>query len=156
MIVMANTYTQLFTQAVFAVKKSHTAVLIPDTQRERIEKYICGIAANIQCKPIAIYCNPDHLHFLFSQHPTVSISDAMRDIKSFSTRFINENKLTTEHFEWQTGFGAFSYGRSQISAVCRYIKNQAEHHKKNTFKKEYLAFLKAFEVKFDENYLFDF
>ncbi len=142
--------------AVFAVKNRHI-ITIPDTNRERVEKYICGIAKNIKCSPIEIFCNPDHLHFFFGIHPAVAVSDAMRDIKSFSSRFINETNLAQGgHFEWQTGFGAFTYGHSQIDNVRKYIQNQPEHHRKTTFKEEYLAFLKAFTVEFDEKYLFDF
>jgi REP element-mobilizing transposase RayT len=153
---MANTYTQLYVHAVFAVKDRHT-IAIPEINRIRIEKYICGIAKNVQCSPIAIYCNPDHLHFFFGIHPSVAISDVMRDIKLFSSRFINENSLAQGgHFEWQTGFGAFTYGHSQINNVRKYIQNQAEHHKKTMFREEYLAFLKAFEVEYDERYVFDF
>ncbi len=153
---MANTYTQLYVHAVFAAKNMRI-VSIPEINRERVEKYICGIAKNVKCSPIEIYCNPDHLHFLFGIHPAIAVSDAMRDIKSFSSRFINENNLAQGgHLEWQTGFGAFSYGQSQIDNVREYIRNQAEHHKKKTFREEYLALLKAFEVEFDEKYLFEF
>lgn len=151
---MANTYTQLYIQVVFAVKNQKNT--IPTFNKERVEQYICGIAENIKCAPISIYCNPDHVHFLFSLHPSISVSDTVRDIKSFSSRFINDNKLTNGHFEWQTGFGAFSYGRSQVNDVCAYIQNQSEHHKKVTFKDEYKAFLKAFDIEFNEEYLFDY
>jgi REP element-mobilizing transposase RayT len=138
---------------VFAVK--HRQPLILPENRNRIEKYICGIAANIQCKPIAIYCNPDHTHLLVSIKPTVRIADAVRDIKSFSSRFINENQLTKSHFEWSTGYGVFSYGQSQVEHVKVYIANQAEHHKKKTFREEYLALLQAFQIDYAEQYAFD-
>ena len=150
---MANSFTQLYVQMVFAVKKRQSLIL-PEN-RERIEKYICGIASNIKCKPISIYCNPDHTHLLVSIKPVCCVADAIRDIKSFSSRFINENRLTESHFEWQTGYGAFSYGQSQIERVKKYIANQYNHHKKTSFKDEYLALLKVFQIDYDESYLFD-
>jgi REP element-mobilizing transposase RayT len=138
---------------VFAVKKRQSLIL-PEN-RERIEKYICGIASNIKCKPISIYCNPDHTHLLVSIKPVCCVADAIRDIKSFSSRFINENRLTKSHFEWQTGYGAFSYGQSQIEGVKKYIANQYNHHYKTSFKDEYHALLKAFQIDYDDSYLFD-
>jgi len=150
---MANTFTQLYVQMVFAVKKRQS--LIFQENKDKIEKYIWGIASNIKCNPISIYCNPDHIHFLVSIKPVVCIADAIRDIKSFSSRYINENRLMKKHFEWQTGYGAFTYGQSQISHLKTYIENQYNHHKKRSFKDEYLALLKAFEIDYDETYLFD-
>jgi REP element-mobilizing transposase RayT len=150
---MANAYTQLYVQLIFAVK-NHQA-MIDEPHRDVIEKYICGIAKNIKCRPLSIYCNPDHTHLLLGLHQTVAVADAVRDIKSFSSRFINENRLVKDYFDWQTGYGGFSYGKSQVDAVCRYIANQHEHHKKVSFKEEYLSFLKAFDVPYDERYLFD-
>jgi len=150
---MANSYTQLYVQIVFAVK-NRQSLIIPKV-KDKIEKYICGIASNIKCKPISIYCNPDHVHLLVSVKSTVSISNAIRDIKSFSSRYINENRLTKEHFEWQTGYGAFSYGQSQVEIVKNYIANQYNHHEKQNFREEYLAFLDAFQIDYDSSYLFD-
>jgi len=92
---------------VFAVKNRQSLIL-PEN-RDSIEKYICGIASNIKCKPISIYCNSDHAHLLTSIKPVTCVADAIRDIKSFSSRYINENRLVKGHFEWQTGYGAFSY-----------------------------------------------
>ena len=138
---------------VFAVKNRHSLIL-PEN-RVKIEKYICGIASNIKCNPISIYCNPDHTHLLVSIKPVCCVADAIRDIKSFSSRYINENRLAKCHFEWQTGYGAFSYGQSQIDKVKTYISNQYNHHKKISFKEEYLALLKAFRIDYDDDYLFD-
>ena len=150
---MANSFTQLYVQMVFAVKNRQSLIL--DENKDRIEKYICGIATNIKCDPIKIYCNPDHTHLLVSMKPIVCIADAIRDIKSFSSRFINESRLTPKRFEWQTGYGAFTYGQSQIDHVKKYIENQGNHHKKRKFKDEYTALLEAFEIDYDETYLFD-
>ena len=98
---MANTYTQLYIHVVFATKR-RGEIDIPEEHREEVEKYLCGIAKNLKCHPIAIYCNPDHLHFLYSQPPSASVSDVVRDLKTFSSRFINEKNLTKGHFEWQS------------------------------------------------------
>jgi REP element-mobilizing transposase RayT len=150
---MANSYTQLYVQMVFAVKNRQSLIL--PAKREQIEKYICGIASNLKCKPIAIYCNPDHLHLLVSTKPVICIASVIRDIKSFSSRYINEHQLTKEHFEWQTGYGAFSYGQSQIEHVKTYIANQPNHHTKKKFKDEYFALLQAFQIDYDERYVFE-
>jgi REP element-mobilizing transposase RayT len=138
---------------VFAVKDRQSLIL--DANKDRIEQYICGIATNIKCDPIKIYCNPDHTHLLVSIKPVICIANAIRDIKSFSSRFINETRLTKKHFEWQTGYGAFTYGQSQIDQLKEYIGNQGNHHKKRKFKDEYIALLEAFKVDFDKTYLFD-
>ena len=150
---MANTYTKIYLQLIFAVKNRQS--LITETHRQRIEKYICGIAQTRNCIPFSIYCNPDHTHFLLCIPPQKNIADIVRDIKSFSSHFINENKLTRGHFQWQTGYAAFSYGRSQIEQVCKYIENQTIHHQKKLFRDEYLALLKAFEIEYNEKYVFD-
>ncbi len=150
---MANTYTQIHIQLVFATKGK--LCLIAEKHRPSIEKYICGIVNNKQSKPLAIYCNPDHIHILIGLHPSISISDMARDIKAHSTKWINENKLMIGKFAWQEGFGAFSYSKSQIDRVVKYILNQPEHHKKTTFKDEYLKILKKSEINYDEQYLFE-
>ena len=151
---MANTYSQLYVQMIFAVKYRQSLVT-PDI-KSRIEQYICGIAENNHCKPIAVYCNPDHVHLLIGMKPKTSCSEVMRKIKAGTSFLINQNHLLPHHFEWQTGFGAFSYGRSQINAVCQYIQNQQIHHEKVSFKHEYITMLNAFDVEHDEQYIFDF
>jgi REP element-mobilizing transposase RayT len=151
---MANTYTQLLVQIVFAVKGRQN--LIAEKHREQLEKYICGIISNKQCKPLAIYCNPDHCHVLIGFHPSQSISDVARDIKANSSKFINDNHWIQGKFEWQEGYGAFTYSRSQLNAVVNYILNQREHHRKKTFREEYLNFLQKFEIEFNEKYIFEF
>lgn len=150
---MANTYTQLYIHLVFVVKGREN--LISEKHREELEKYICGIINNKNCKPLAIYCNPDHTHILLGLHTTVSVSYIARDIKANSSRFINENRWIRGKFNWQDGFGAFSYSKSHLDNVIKYILNQPYHHKKITFREEYIDFLKKYEVKYDEKYLFD-
>ena len=150
---MANTFTQIYVQIVFAVQGKLN--LISEQNRERIEKYMCGIVSNNQSKPISIYCNPDHVHVLIGLHPSISISDMARDIKSSSSKFINENNLTKGRFRWQEGYGAFTYSRSQIDSVTKYILNQPEHHKKKSFKEEYLDILHKLDIQYDDKYLFE-
>jgi putative transposase len=141
-------------QLVFAVKGREN--LIAEANRDEIEKYICGIARNKKHKPLAIFCMPDHLHFLIGLHPDQSISNLVKEIKISSNTFINDHKLTKKHFNWQESFGAFSYSRSALDTVVKYILNQKEHHEQITFRQEFLAFLKKFEVEYDEKYLFEF
>ena len=150
---MANTFTQIYVQIVFAVQGKLN--LISEQNRERIEKYMCGIVSNNQSKPISIYCNPDHVHVLIGLHPSISISDMARDIKSSSSKLINENNLIKGKFRWQEGYGAFTYSRSQIDSVAKYILNQPEHHKKKSFKEEYLDILHKLDIKYDDKYLFE-
>lgn len=151
---MPNTYTQLYIQIVFAVKGREA--LIPKNNKNRLEKYITGIVQNKKCKMLAISCMPDHTHLFVGLHPEIAISDLVRDIKSNSSSFINDEKITAHKFSWQSGFGAFSYAQSQIDSVVKYVLNQEEHHKKKTFKEEYLEFLKKFEIEFKDEYLFEF
>ncbi|MNE88869.1 Transposase IS200 like protein [compost metagenome] len=98
---------------------------------------------------------PDHIHILVGIKPDISISNLVRDIKTNSSKFINEQKWINGKFEWQTGFGAFSYSHSQLTNVIKYIENQEEHHKAKTFKEEYIAFLKLFNIDFKNEYIFD-
>ena len=149
---MANTYTQIYVQIVFVVQGRQN--LISESIREKVEKYMCGIISSKNSKPLAIYCNPDHTHILIGLHPSISISDMVRDIKANSSRWINENGWIMGDFKWQVGFGAFTYSKSQIDRVVKYILNQYEHHKKATFKEEYLDLLAKFNIEYDENYLF--
>ena len=150
---MPNTYTQIYIQIVFAVQGR--ANLISKNNREELHKYITGIVKNREQKMLSIFCMPDHTHLLVGIKPSVSISDLVRDIKSGSSNFVNEQKWIQGKFNWQEGFGAFSYSRSQIDTVAKYILNQEEHHKKKTFKEEYIDFLQKFEVEYDEKYLFE-
>ncbi len=149
---MANTYTQIYVQIVFAVQGRQN--LITKAYREKLEKYICGIVSNKKSKPLAIFCNPDHTHILIGLHPSFSISDMAGTIKSNSSKWINDNKYVMGKFNWQEGFGAFTYSKSQIDTVVKYILNEEEHHKKKSFKDEYLDFLRKFEIDYNEKYLF--
>ena len=150
---MPNTYSQIYIQIVFAVKGRQA--FIKENFREELQKYISGIIAQKKQKLYAIYCMPDHTHILVSIKPDIAISDLVRDIKANSSSFIKEKEFVKD-FSWQSGFGAFSYSKSQSKNVVDYILNQPEHHKKKTFKEEYIDFLQKFEIEYDEKYLFEF
>lgn len=150
---MANTYSQVYIHVVFAVKGRQN--LIRTEIREELHKYITGIITNRDQKLLSIFCMPDHTHLLIGLKPSISISDLVRDIKAGSSKFINDNKLLKGKFNWQEGFGVFSYSRSQIDTVIKYIQNQEKHHHKKSFKEEYIDFLEKFAVEYDEKYLFE-
>lgn len=150
---MANTYTQIYIQIVFAVKGRQN--LISKENREELHKFITGIVSNRGQKLFAVFAMPDHVHILVSMSPNVSISDLVRDIKAGSSKFINDSQWINGKFNWQEGYGAFSYSKSSVDKVVKYILNQEEHHKKKTFKEEYLGFLEKFEIEYDSEYLFE-
>ena len=150
---MANTYSQIYIQIVFAVKGRQN--LIAKENREELHKFITGIVTNREQKLLAIFAMPDHVHILVGLKPSISISDLVRDIKAGSSKFINDSKWIKGKFNWQEGFGAFSYSKSNLDNVVKYILNQEERHQKKTFKNEYLDFLEKFEIEYDSNYLFD-
>ncbi len=149
---MANTYTQIHIQAVFSVQDRYC--IIQKTWKDELYQYITGIIQNHGHKVLAINGMPDHVHILFGMRPTQSLSDLMQDIKGDSSKWINKKEFIKGRFSWQEGFGAFSYGKSQVNNVIDYIKNQEIHHRRKSFTEEYLEFLKKFEVPFDERYIF--
>ncbi len=149
---MANTYTLIHIHFVFAVKFRDG--IINSQWKNTLYKYITGTIHNNNHKLLAINGTSDHIHILIGLRPSQSISDLMKDVKQSSSKWINENKLVKGHFEWQEGYGAFSHSKSQINKVIDYIDNQESHHKKLTFKEEYLDFLKKFEVDYDEKFIF--
>jgi REP element-mobilizing transposase RayT len=149
---MANTYTQIYIQVVFAVQQRQN--LIRPERKEELQKYITGIVTRQGQKLIAIHCMPDHTHVLLGLKPNMALSDLVGDIKTGSTNHINERKWVLGRFSWQEGFGAFSYSHSQLGAVIAYINDQEKHHAKKTFREEYLHFLKKYEIQHDERYIF--
>ncbi|KEY19735.1 IS200/IS605 family transposase [Kaistella antarctica] len=150
---MANTYTQIYIQIVFAVKGRQN--LIAKENREELHKFITGIVTNRGQKLFAVFAMPDHVHILVSIGPTILISDLVRDIKAGSSKFINDKNWINGRFNWQEGYGAFSYSKRGVDSVVKYIMNQEEHHKKKTFKNEYLGLLEKFEIEYDQKYLFE-
>ncbi len=150
---MANSYSQIHIHIVFAVK-NRDAQIKPEWE-ERLFQYITGIVQNKGQKMLAINGVTDHIHFFIGQKPDCCLSDLIREVKKASNEFINEKRLTPSRFYWQEGFGAFSHSHSEIDTIINYIMNQKEHHKKRTFKEEYLDFLKTNDIEFNEKYLFE-
>lgn len=150
---MAGTYSQLYIQVVFAVKGRQN--LIDKNWQTELHKYIAGIIKEKQQKSIIVNGVADHIHCFIGLKPTMAISDLVRDIKNNSSKFINERGFVKGKFQWQEGYGVFSYAHSQIDKVYNYILNQEEHHRKQSFKEEYLEFLKKFEVQYTSEFLFD-
>ena len=151
---MANVYSQISMQLVFSVR-NRNALILPEF-RETLHKYMGGILVNQSHKPLAINSMPDHIHIFFSMNPNCNLSHLVRDLKSDTSAFINKNKLSRYKFNWQEGYGVFSYSISHRSRVINYIDNQQIHHKKRTFREEYLDILKKFEIEFEEKYVFEF
>lgn len=149
---MANTYTQIHIQAVFAVQNRDC--VIRKEWKEELYKYITGIIQNHDHKVLAINGMPDHVHVFFGFRPKQSLSDLMQDIKGDSSKWINNKGFLKGKFSWQEGYGAFSYSKSQVDNVIRYIQNQEEHHRKKAFNEEYLDMLRKFEVDFNQAYIF--
>jgi len=149
---MPNSYTQIHIQFVFAVK--YRAALIDKEWKERLHQYITGIFQENKHKMLQINSMPDHIHIFVGMRPHQSISSLIQNVKTESSKWIKEQNLCSKLFAWQEGYGAFSYAKSQVSDVVRYIKNQEIHHSKLTFLDEYRKFLTAFEIDWDEQYIF--
>ena len=150
---MPNTFSQIYIQIVFAVKGREN--LIHKDWKDELYKYITGICTEHDQKLLAINGVSDHIHILIGLKPSMSLSDLVKIIKSNSSRFINEIKWIKGKFNWQQGYGAFSYAHSQLNAVIAYIENQEIHHYKKTFKEEYIDFLVKYHITYNENYLFE-
>jgi putative transposase len=149
---MSNTYTQLYIQVVFAVK--YRRCLIANEWKDELYKYMTGIIQMHNHKVIAINGMPDHIHVFIGMKPSQSLSQLLQYIKTSSSKWINDRKLIQSKFEWQSGYGAFSYSRSHLSRVATYIENQEQHHKEKSMLSEYKEFLKKFEIDYNEAYIF--
>jgi putative transposase len=149
-----GTFTQMYVQLVFAVWNRENS--LTREIRPRIYEYISGILTSLGHKTIAINGISDHIHILFGLNPSKSISDTVHDIKRGSSLFINQNKLVKGRFSWQEGYGGFTYSKSQLDNVFKYIKNQGTHHSKRNFQEEYLSLLEKYEIKYDPKFLFEF
>ncbi|MBP7497466.1 MAG: IS200/IS605 family transposase [Bacteroidales bacterium] len=150
---MANTYSRVYLHFVFSVKGRENLIL--EKNKEELQKYITGIVNNRNQKMLSINCMPDHTHLFIGFKPSISISELIQEIKAISSKFINEKKWVYGKFQWQEGYGVFSYSHNQINNVIEYINNQKEHHKRKSFKEEYLEILHKNEIKYDDRYLFD-
>jgi putative transposase len=149
---MANTYHQIYIQTVFAVK--YRRAIIEKEWRPKLLGVIGNLINEANCKTIIVNGVEDHVHCFIGLRPAVSVSELMKTVKAKSSKYINDYSLTPERFEWQEGYGVFSYSRSHIDRIYKYIQNQEEHHKKQTFRHEYLDLLKEFGVEYDEQYIF--
>jgi putative transposase len=151
---MANTFSQIYLQFVFAVKGRQS--LIPREHKEELHKYITGLVQNRKAKMLAIHCMPDHIHIFTGFKPVVLIADFVKEIKVESNEFINAKKWNKGRFSWQEGYGVFSYSHSHIDRVIKYVLNQEAHHRKKSFRQEYNELLEKFQIPHEEKYLFDF
>jgi len=148
---MANTFTQIYIQAVFAVQDR--ASLLSPKWKDELYKYITGIVQNNKHKMIAINGVSNHIHLFIGYKPHQLIPDLLQDIKGSSSKWINEKRFVQGKFSWQESYGAFSYSHSQISRVAKYIENQEQHHKKKSFREEYITFLEKFNIPYNEKYI---
>jgi putative transposase len=151
---MANTYSQIYIQVVFAVEDR--ASLIRPEFKQDLYKFMTGVIRQDKQKLIAINGMSDHVHLLIGLKPDIALSDLVRDVKAKSSKLVNERRLVKGKFRWQEGFGAFSYGHSQLDTIGRYIQNQEQHHAKRTFRHEYFALLRKFDIAFQDKYVFKF
>jgi len=151
---VAHTYTQIYIQFVFAV--SRRQCLIPHEHKEELHRYIGGLVTRRKSKALAIHCMPDHAHIFVGFRPAISISDFVKEIKVESNEFIKGKRWIAGPFNWQEGYGAFSYSRSQIGNVINYVNNQEGHHLRQTFRVEYKNLLNEFDISFEDRYLFEF
>jgi len=149
---MANTYTQIHIQAIFAVQNRQC--LIDKEWEDELYRYITGIVQKYDHKLLQINGMSDHVHILFGMRPKQALSDLMKNVKESSSKWINSRGFLRHHFSWQEGFGGFSYTKSQLPMIIRYIQKQEEHHKKQSFIEEYLDILEEFEIDFNERYIF--
>lgn len=151
---MANTYIQFYVHLVFSPMNKNA--LIKKEWKDSLEKYITGIVQNNGHKMLAIGCMPDHIHIFLGYNVNQLIPDLVEKIKTSSNAWIKENKVSKFKFEWQRGYGAFSHSRSQLDIVVKYVLNQEEHHQKKSFKEEYMEILRKNDIKYQEEYLFEF
>ncbi|MBK8922808.1 MAG: IS200/IS605 family transposase [Saprospirales bacterium] len=151
---MAGVFSQIYIQTVFAVKNRQS--LIASEWEDDLYKYATGIVQNRGNKMLAIGGMPDHIHIFIGLKPAEALSDLVREIKKSTNSFIADNHLSKFKFDWQAGYGAFSYSRSHRDAVCKYILNQKEHHREKTFEGEFLKILVDFEVEIGDKQMFDF
>ena len=149
---MANTYQQIYLQTVYAVK--YRQAVLDKTWRSKVQGVIGNLINETGYKTIIVNAVEDHMHCFLGLRPVVSVSDLMKTVKAKSSKYINDHKMTKERFEWQEGYGVFSYRQRDVDQIYKYIQNQEEHHQKHSFREEYLELLKEFEIGYDEQYIF--
>ena len=151
---MADVFHQLYIQVVFAVKNRQS--LIDSTWEEKLYKYATGVVQQRGHKLLAIGGMPDHIHVFIGLKPSESLSDLVRELKKSTQAFVSDSGFTSYQFRWQSGYGAFSYSRSQIDTVCKYVLNQKAHHRKTTFQDEFIAMINEFEIDTGKKDSFDY
>lgn len=149
---MANTYHQIYLQLVFAVK--YRAAVLDKAWREKVQGVMGNLINETGCKTIIVNGVEDHMHCFVGLKPAVSVSELMKMVKAKSSKYINDHNLTKARFEWQEGFGVFSYRQRDVDMIYKYVQNQEEHHKKQIFRNEYLELLNEFQIEYDEQYIF--
>ena len=149
---MANTYHQIYLQTVFAVK--YRRAMLDKIWRPKLQVVIGNLFNETGCKTIIVKGVEDHMHCFVGLKPAVSVSDLMKTVKAKSSKYINDQSLTPARFEWQEGYGAFSYRQRDVDQIYKYVQNQEAHHQNQTFREEYLDLLKEFEIGYDEQYIF--
>ena len=149
---MANTYHQIYLQTVYAVK--YRQAVLDKTWRSKVQGVIGNLINETGCKTIIVNGVEDHMHCFLGLRPVVSVSDLMKTVKAKSSKYINDHKLTKERFEWQEGYGVFSYRQRDVDQIYKYIQNQEKHHQKHSFREEYQDLLKEFEIGYEEQYIF--
>ena len=149
---MANTYHQIYLQLVFAVK--YRAAVLDKAWREKVQGVMGNLINETGCKTIIVNGVEDHMHCFVGLRPAVSVSELMKTVKAKSSKYINDHNLTKARFEWQEGYGVFSYRQRDVDMIYKYVQNQEEHHQKQTFRKEYLELLNEFQIEYDEQYIF--
>jgi len=149
---MANTYHQIYLQTVFAVK--YRKAILDKAWRGTVWGVIGNLINETGCKTLIVNGVEDHVHCLVGLKPAISVSELLKTIKAKSSKYINDHKLTPQRFEWQEGYGVFSYSREQVDNVYQYIKNQEVHHQKSTFREEYINLLEEFKISYDEQFIF--
>ena len=149
---MANTYHQIYLQTVYAVK--YRQAVLDKTWRSKVQGVIGNLINETGCKTIIVNGVEDHIHCFLGLRPVVSVSELMKTVKAKSSKYINDHKMTKERFEWQDGYGVFSYRQRDVDQIYKYIQNQEEHHQKQPFREECQDLLKEFEIGYEEQYIF--
>ena len=149
---MANSYHQIYLQTVFAVK--YRQAVLHKSWRQTLQGVIGNLIKETGCKTIIVTGVEDHMHCFLGLRPAVSVSELMKTAKAKSSKYINDHNLTNQRFEWQEGYGVFSYRHRDIDQIYKYIQNQEAHHTKQSFHEEYLNLLNEFEIGYDKQFIF--
>ena len=150
---MANSYSQMYIHAVFAVK--YREARIQKSLRPKLMAVIGNLINETECETLIVNGVEDHVHCFFRLLPKISVSDVLKNCKAKSSKWLNENSFFDHRFEWQKGFGCFSCSKKEVPKVYQYILNQEIHHRSQSFRIEYMELLQEHEISFDEHYIFE-